>query len=208
MEVPVYSIEGKEVGKIELASSVFEVDIHTHAVYLAVKQYLANQRQGTHKTKSRGEVAGSTKKPWKQKGTGNARAGHKRSPLWRHGGTVFGPQPRDYTQKLNEKVKRLARRSALSAKLKDNDIVVLENFTFNAPKTKSFVQILMNLGIQNHKVLFVLTNTDSKDNVYLSGRNLPNVELNRVWDLNTYQIVNCEKLVIVESAVEQINQKF
>jgi large subunit ribosomal protein L4 len=208
MQVPVYSIEGKEVGKIELLADVFEAPIHQHAVYLAVKQYLANQRQGTHKTKTRGEVAGSTKKPWKQKGTGGARAGHKRSPLWRHGGTVFGPQPRDYSQKLNDKVKKLARRSALSAKLKDNDILVLQDFSFNAPKTKSFFQILRNLGIQDHKVLFVLTNNDSKDSVYLSGRNIPNVELNRVWDLNTYQIMNCDKLVIIESAVEQINQKF
>ncbi len=208
MQVPVYSIEGKEVGKVELATTVFEEKINEHAVYLAVKQYLANQRQGTHKTKTRGEVAGSTKKPWKQKGTGGARAGHKRSPLWRHGGIVFGPQPRDYSQKLNDKVKKLARRSALSAKLKDNDILVLQNFTFNAPKTKSFYQILKNLGIQGQKVLFVMNNNDSKDNVYLSGRNIPNVELNRVWDLNTYQIVKCDKLVIIESAVEQINQKF
>ncbi len=208
MEVPVYSIEGKEVGKIELSSVVFEEKINEHVVYLAVKQFLANQRQGTHKTKSRGEVAGSTKKPWKQKGTGNARAGHKRSPLWRHGGIVFGPQPRDYSQKLNEKVKRLARRSVLSAKLNDNDILVLQNFTFESPKTKSFLQILKNLGIHNHKVLFVLNNKDSKDNVYLSGRNLPNVILNRVVDLNTYSILNCDKLVLVESAVEHINQKF
>lgn len=208
MQVPVYNIEGREVGRIELASNVFEEKINEHVVYLAVKQYLANQRQGTHKTKSRGEVAGSTKKPWKQKGTGNARAGHKRSPLWRHGGTVFGPQPRDYSQKLNEKVKRLARRCALSAKLKDNDIIVLKNFSFEVPKTKSFHQILKNLGIQDYKILFVLTNHDSKDNVYLSGRNLPNVELNRVYDLNTYQIVKCDKLVLVESAVEYINQKF
>lgn len=208
MQVPVYSIEGKEVGKVELVPTVFEEKINEHAVYLAVKQYLANQRQGTHKTKSRGEVSGSTKKPWKQKGTGGARAGHKRSPLWRHGGTVFGPQPRDYSQKLNDKVKRLARRSALSAKLKDNDILVIQNFSFNSPKTKSFYQILKNLGIQEQKVLFVLTNNDSNDNIYLSGRNLPNVELYRVYDLNTYQIVRCEKLVLVESAVEHINQNF
>jgi large subunit ribosomal protein L4 len=208
MEVPVYSIEGKEIGKIELSSSVFESPIHEHAVYLAVKQYLANQRQGTHKTKSRGEVAGSTKKPWKQKGTGGARAGHKRSPLWRHGGTVFGPQPRDYSQKLNEKVKQLARRSALSAKLKDNSILVLQNFTMNSPKTKTIYQILKNLGIQDERVLFVLNNQDSKDNIYLSGRNIPNLELNRVYDLNTYQIVKSDKLLILESAVEYINQKF
>jgi len=208
MQVPIYNIEGKEVGSVDLAAPIFEGEINQHVVYLAVKQYLANQRQGTHKTKTRGEVAGSTKKPWKQKGTGGARAGHKRSPLWRHGGIVFGPQPRDYSQKLNEKVKRLARRSALSAKLKDNDILVLQNFSFDTPKTKSFYQILKNLGIQKNKVLFVLNNNDSKDNVYLSGRNIPNVELNRVNDLNTYQIVKCEKLVIVESAVEIINQKF
>lgn len=208
MELPVYNIEGKAVGSVSLSEEIFAAPIKEHVVYLAVKHYLANQRQGTHQTKTRADVAGSTKKPWRQKGTGGARAGHKRSPLWRHGGTIFGPQPRDYDSKINHKVKRLARRSALSAKAKDQQIIILQDFSMNSPKTKSFVQILKNLGVQQSKVLFVSNHQNAEDAVYLSARNLPNVSIQRASDLNTYEILKSQKLIVTQNALNIIHQTF
>ena len=167
-----------------------------------IKQFLANQRQGTHKSKERNEVAGSTRKIKKQKGTGTARAGSVKSPVFVGGGRIFGPRPKDYTQKLNKKVKRLARRSILSQKAKDGAIIVLENFNFEAPKTKEFTNILSNLGIQDKKVLFVLS--DINKNVYLSSRNLPSVNTITASELNTYNVANATSVVLLEGAVEVI----
>ena len=171
MEVAVLNINGKETGrKVTLSDAVFGIEPNNHAVYLDVKQYLANQRQGTHKSKERNEVAGSTRKIKKQKGTGTARAGSVKSPVFVGGGRIFGPRPKDYTQKLNKNVKRLARKSALTLKAKEQSIVVLEDFSFEQPKTKDFVNVLKALGLDAKKSLFVLG--DSNNNVYLSSRNL------------------------------------
>lgn len=162
MEIALYNVNGQKTSSIQVSDEVFGITPNDHAIYLDVKQYLANQRQGTHKAKERGEVRGSTKKPFKQKGTGNARAGHKRSPLWRHGGRVFGPRPRDYRFKLNHKLKVLARRSAMIYKIQDNKLMIVENFTYqnisneSAPKTKAFLNFLKGFNAQNEKVLFVL----------------------------------------------------
>jgi len=207
MELAVYNIEGKQTGaKVSLAEAVFGRKPSDHSIYLVVKQYLANQRQGTHKTKERGEVSGSTKKPWKQKGTGNARSGHKRSPLWSGGGTIFGPRPRDYSFKINHKVKILARRSALSYKCQDGKIFVLDSFTLQQPKTKKFLQVMDNLTIGNTKTL-VVTGDDNK-NVYLSGRNIPGIHVISVNSLNTYDILNAVNLVLTQEARQVINEKF
>ena len=171
MEVKVLDTKGKATSKkVELADSVYGIEPNEHAVYLDVKQYLANQRQGTHKAKERGEIAGSTKKIKKQKGTGTARAGSIKSPVFRGGGRIFGPRPRNYGFKLNVKVKRLARKSALSAKAKADSLKVLEDFSFDAPKTKEFIQILNNLKVADSKILLITTNQN--DNVYLASRNL------------------------------------
>lgn len=201
MEISVLNIQGKETGrKVNLSEAVFGIEPNNHVVYLDVKQYLANQRQGTHKAKERNEVAGSTKKIKKQKGTGTARAGSIKSPVFVGGGRVFGPRPKDYTQKLNKKVKVLARKSALSLKAKENSIFVLENFNFEAPKTKDFVNILTSLGIEDKKSLFVLGNTNK--NVYLSSRNLQNSRVITASELNTYMIVNASSVVFLEDSVE------
>lgn len=203
MEVSVLNIQGKETGrKVNLSENVFGIEPNNHVVYLDVKQYLANQRQGTHKSKERNEVAGSTKKIKKQKGTGTARAGSLKSPVFVGGGRIFGPRPKDYTQKLNKKVKVLARKSALSLKAKENSIFVLENFDFEAPKTKDFVNILSSLGLENKKSLFVLGN--SNKNVYLSSRNLQNSKVVTASELNTYMIVNATNVVLLENSVEVI----
>lgn len=203
MEVSVLNIQGKETGrKVTLSENVFGIEPNNHVVYLDVKQYLANQRQGTHKSKERNEVAGSTKKIKKQKGTGTARAGSLKSPVFVGGGRIFGPRPKDYTQKLNKKVKVLARKSALSLKAKENSIFVLENFDFEAPKTKDFVNILSSLGLENKKSLFVLGN--SNKNVYLSSRNLQNSKVVTASELNTYMIVNATNVVLLENSVEVI----
>ena len=203
MEVAVVNIQGKETGrKITLSEAVFGIEPNNHTIYLDIKQFLANQRQGTHKSKERNEVAGSTRKIKKQKGTGTARAGSVKSPVFVGGGRIFGPRPKDYTQKLNKKVKRLARRSILSQKAKDGAIIVLENFNFEAPKTKEFTNILSNLGIQDKKVLFVLS--DINKNVYLSSRNLPSVNTITASELNTYNVANATSVVLLEGAVEVI----
>ncbi|MEZ4811519.1 MAG: 50S ribosomal protein L4 [Allomuricauda sp.] len=203
MKVAVLDIKGKETGrKVELSDDVFAIEPNEHAIYLDVKQYLAHQRQGTHKSKERGEVAGSTRKIKKQKGTGTARAGSIKSPVFRGGGRIFGPRPKDYTQKLNKNVKRLARKSALSIKSKENALVVVEDFNFEAPKTKDFVAFLTSLGLENKKSLIVLG--DTNNNVYLSSRNLERSEVVTGSELNTYKIVNAKSLVLTESALEGI----
>ncbi len=203
MKVAVLDIKGKETGrKVDLSDDVFAIEPNEHVIYLDVKQYLAHQRQGTHKAKERAEIAGSTRKIKKQKGTGTARAGSIKSPVFRGGGRIFGPRPKDYTQKLNKNMKRLARRSALSLKSKEKSLVVVEDFSFEAPKTKDFVNFLSSLGIENKKSLIVLG--DSNNNVYLSSRNLERSEVVTGSELNTYKIVNATSLVLTESALEGI----
>ncbi|MCB0476141.1 MAG: 50S ribosomal protein L4, partial [Flavobacteriaceae bacterium] len=185
---------------------IFAIEPNNHAVYLDVKQYLANQRQGTHKAKERAEIAGSTRKLKKQKGTGTARAGSIKSPVFRGGGRVFGPRPRNYGFKLNKNLKRLARQSALSIKAKEDNIVVIENFNFDAPKTKNFTAILKALDIENKKSMFVLG--ASNKNVYLSSRNLKSVNAVNSSELNTYNILNAQKIVLSEGCVEEIESNF
>ena len=203
MKVAVLDIKGKETGRsVELSDDVFAIEPNEHAIYLDVKQYLAHQRQGTHKAKERAEIAGSTRKIKKQKGTGTARAGSIKSPVFRGGGRIFGPRPKDYTQKLNKNMKRLARKSALSLKSKEQSLVVVEDFNFEAPKTKDFVKFLSSLGIENKKSLIVLGGTNN--NVYLSSRNLDRSEVVTGSELNTYKIVNATSLVLTESALEGI----
>jgi large subunit ribosomal protein L4 len=203
MKVAVYDISGKETGRqIELSDDVFAIEPNKHAVYLDVKQHLANRRQGTHKSKERAEIAGSTRKIKKQKGTGTARAGSIKSPVFRGGGRVFGPRPKDYSFKLNKNLKKLARKSALSLQAKQDNILVLEDFNFETPKTKSFVNILKAFGIENKKSLFVLG--DSNNNVYLSSRNLEGVKTVTNSGLNTYSVMNARKILIMESSLEGI----
>lgn len=203
MEVKVINISGKETSKkVQLNDSIFGIEPNDHAIYLDVKQYLANQRQGTHKSKERGEIAGSTKKFKKQKGTGGARAGSLKSPVFVGGGRVFGPKPRDYSFKLNKKLKRTARVSALSYKAKDNSIVVLEDFNFEAPKTKNYTDLMKNLNLSDKKTLLVLA--ESNKNVYLSSRNLANTKVVTASELNTYDILNANNLLLVEGSVKQI----
>jgi large subunit ribosomal protein L4 len=203
MEVKVLDITGKETGrKVNLDDTVFAIEPNKHAVYLDVKQYLANQRQGTHKAKERAEVAGSTRKIKKQKGTGTARAGSKKSPLFKGGGTVFGPRPRSYSFKLNKNLKRLARKSAFSLKAQESNIVVVEDFTFDTPNTKKFINVLSSLGLENKKSLFILGDTNK--NVYLSSRNLKSTSVVTSSELSTYAILNAKSLVLLEGSIETI----
>jgi large subunit ribosomal protein L4 len=205
MEVKVLDKTGKDTGrKVQLSDSVFAIEPNNHAVYLDVKQYLANQRQGTHKAKERAEVAGSTRKIKKQKGTGTARAGSAKNPLFKGGGTVFGPRPRSYSFKLNKNLKRLARRSALSLKAKESNLIVLEDFTFEAPNTKNFISVLKALGLDNKKSLFVLG--DSNKNVYLSSRNLKESSVITSSELSTYAILNANNLVLLEGSLDGIEE--
>ena len=205
MEVKVLDINGKDTGrKVQLSDSVFGIEPNNHAVYLDVKQYLANQRQGTHKAKERAEVAGSTRKIKKQKGTGTARAGSKKSPLFKGGGTVFGPRPRSYSFKLNKSLKRLARKSAFSLKVKESNLVVVEDFNFETPNTKNFINVLKALGLENKKSLFVLG--ESNKNVYLSSRNLKASSVVTNSELSTYEILNANNLVLLESSLEVIEE--
>ena len=207
MEASVYNIEGQTTGRsVELSDSIFGLETpNDHAIYQDVRLILANRRQGTHKSKERGEISGSNKKPYRQKGTGNSRAGHKRSPLRRHGGTIFGPRPRDYGFKLNKKQRVIARLGALTYKAREEGIVVMENFEFEAPKTKEFLSILSNFELGNTKVLLVLA--EPSPNLMLSGRNLKNTKIMEARDLNTYDILNAEKLLIQEGAVNIINEQ-
>ena len=203
MEVKVLDINGKETGrKVQLSDSVFAIEPNNHAVYLDVKQYLANQRQGTHKAKERAEVAGSTRKIKKQKGTGTARAGSKKSPVFKGGGTIFGPRPRSYSFKLNKSLKRLARKSAFSLKAKESNLIVVEDFNFETPNTKKFISVLKALGLENKKSLIVLG--DSNKNVYLSSRNLKASNVVTNSELSTYAILNANNLVLSEGSLEGI----
>ncbi|AEH00262.1 MULTISPECIES: 50S ribosomal protein L4 [unclassified Lacinutrix] len=203
MKVAVLDINGKETGrKADLSSDVFAIEPNNHAVYLDVKQYLANQRQGTHKAKERAEITGSTRKIKKQKGTGTARAGSIKSGVFKGGGRMFGPRPRNYSFKLNKNLKRLARKSAFSIKANEKAIVVLEDFNFDSPKTKNFTNILKALDLQNKKSLFVLG--ASNNNVYLSSRNLKGSEVVTASELSTYKILNANQVVLLEGALEGI----
>lgn len=203
MKVAVLDINGKDTGrKVELSDEVFGIEPNNHAIYLDVKQYLAHQRQGTHKAKERAEIVGSTRKLKKQKGTGTARAGSIKSPVFRGGGRIFGPRPRNYGQKLNKNVKRLARKSAFSLKSKEKALLVVEDFNFEAPKTKDYVSFLNSLGIADKRSLVVLGG--GNDNVFLSSRNLKRSEVVTNDQLSTYKIMNAKSVVLLEGAVEQI----
>ncbi len=205
MELKVYNIAGKEVGRqIQLNDSVFGIEPNTHAMYLDVKQFLANNRQGTHKSKQRNEIAGSSKKIKRQKGTGGARAGNIKSPTIVGGGRAFGPIPRDYNIKVNKKVKSLARKSALSTKAKENAIIAIESINFEQPKTKQMVELKKNLQILDKKMLVVLT--ESKNNVYLSTRNLKGSKIVNASQLSTYDIMNAKVLVVEEDAFAVLEQ--
>lgn len=204
MLVDLYNKDGEQIGKIELASEVFEIQPNEEAMHKSVVVYLAHQRQGTHKTKGRSEVSGGGKKPWRQKGRGTARAGSIRSPLWVGGGTIFGPQPHKYDIDIPKKVKRLAKKSALSLRAMENNLKVVENFTLEEIKTKEFATILKNLNLNEDKTLVLLPEYDK--NIYLSSRNIPNVSVNE-WDkISTYDILSHKKLLIFSSAVEKLNE--
>ncbi|BAO54244.1 50S ribosomal protein L4 [Nonlabens marinus] len=205
MKVAVIDFKGKELGRqVELSDDVFGIEPNDHAIYLDVKQYHANQRQGTHKSKQRAEIVGSTRKIKKQKGTGTARAGSIKSGVFRGGGRIFGPTPRDYSFKLNKGQKRLARKSALSQKAAEGTLHVIEDFNFDAPKTKDFIDVLNALGLDNKKSLFVLGG--SNNNVYLSSRNLKGTEVITYSELSTYKIINANNVVVFEGSLEGIEQ--
>jgi large subunit ribosomal protein L4 len=207
MEVKVLNKEGKATTKkVKLTAGIFAIDPNDHAIYLDVKQYLANQRQGTHQSRERGEIIGSTRKIKKQKGTGTARAGSIKNPLFRGGGRVFGPRPKNYGFKLNKKLKVLARKSALSYKAKEESILILEDLSFKSPKTKEFATVLKNLKVDNAKSLFVTSEKDK--NTFLSSRNLPNAKVITADMLNTYDILDSNMLIISEKAFPQIEKQF
>lgn len=207
MKIDVVNIKGEQTGRsVELPEEIFGVEPNEHAVYLAVKQYLAHQRQGTHKTKERGEVAGSTRKLHRQKGTGGSRKGDIKNPLFRGGGRIFGPRPRNYTVRLNKKVKRLAKASALSAKANGGSIMIVEDFSFDAPRTKEFVKILGNLNVADQKALLVTA--DIERELFLSSRNLRKVDVTLAANLNVYEILNAGTLILSESAVDKIKENF
>lgn len=207
MELVVYNIKGeKTANTVTLNESIFDVTPNDHAIYLDTKQYLANQRQGTHASLEKSMVSGSTKKLKKQKGTGGARAGSRKSPLFRGGARAFGPQPRDYSFKLNKKLKKLARVSALAYKVKENNILVIEDFNFESPKTKAFVSVLEALKLNGRKTLMVLP--DNIQNIVLSSRNLKKAKVTRACDLNTYDILNAQNLILLVSSVNEIEKSF
>ncbi len=205
MELAIYNIKGEDTGrKAELNDSVFAIEANEHAVYLDVKQYLANRRQGTHKAKERSEVSGSTRKLHKQKGGGGSRIGDINSPVLVGGGRVFGPRPRDYRFKLNKKVKVLARKSALTYKVQDGEIKIVENFDFEAPKTKQFINFAKNLEAEGKKILLILA--ENEKNVYLSARNVPNTLVVRAQDVNTYALMNSNAIIMTEGGLDVINK--
>ena len=207
METAIYNISGKETGKKALLmDEIFGIEPNDHAIYLDVKQYLANRRQGTHKSKQRNEVAGSTRKLKRQKGTGGARSGSILSPLFPGGGRVFGPVPRDYSVKLNKKLKQLARKSALTYKAKEDAIKVIEDFSMEAPKTKEFIAITKNLDLEGKKILLILP--ESNRNIALSARNLQNVKIILASNINTYDVMNAGNILMAEGSVNVINQMF
>ena len=203
MEIAVINHKGQDTGrKVTLSDEIFAIEPNDNAIYLDVKQYLANQRQGTHKSKERNEVAGSTKKIKKQKGTGGARAGSLKAPNFRGGGRVFGPRPRDYSFKLNKKVKQLARKSALAYKVQENSLLVMEDINFDAPKTKNYIALLHGLSLADKKTLLVLS--EDNKNVFLSSRNLPKAKVVTVDDVNTYQLLHADRLVLCEGSVSKL----
>jgi large subunit ribosomal protein L4 len=205
MELEVYNINGQKTAKkAVLNDDIFGIEPNDHAIYLDIKQFMANRRQGTHATKEKGEITGSTKKLKKQKGTGTARFGSIKSPLFRGGGRVFGPQPREYGFKLNKKLKRLARKSALTYKAQENSIIILEDFSFESPKTKNFVSLLKSFDLQGKKVLMVLAAND--DNVYLSSRNLQKTKIVDAVSLNTYDILNANNIIFAESSLKEMDK--
>ena len=207
MEIAVFNKAGQETGRnVDLNAEIYAVEPNDHAIYLDVKQYLANQRQGTHMAKDRGEISGSTRKIKRHKGTCGARAGSRKSGTIRGGGRIFGPRPRDYSFKLNKKLKELARKSALTYKAQSNGIMVLEDFSFEAPKTKEFVAIQNNLNINDKKSLIVIS--EANKNIYLSSRNLQNVEIVIASELSTYKIMRAQKIVLVESSVSKVEELF
>jgi large subunit ribosomal protein L4 len=207
MELVVYNIKGEKTAKtVTLNDSIFEVTPNDHAIYLDTKQYLANQRQGTHASLEKSMVSGSTKKLKKQKGTGGARAGSRKSPLFRGGARAFGPQPRDYSFKLNKKLKKLARLSALAYKVKENNITVIEDFNFDLPKTSSYAAVLSALKLEGRKTLMVLP--ENNQNIVLSSRNLKKAKVTRACDLNTYDILNAQNLILLVSSVNEIEKSF
>jgi len=207
MKLAVYNISGEDTGrKVELSKDIFGVEPNDHAIYLDVKQFLANQRQGTHKSKERGEIAGSTRKIKKQKGTGTARAGSIKSPIFRGGGRVFGPRPRNYSFKLNKKLKQLARKSILTYKLQDKQIKVYEDFNLEVPSTKKLIEINDKLKLNDRRSLLIVADTNK--NVYLSSRNLKNVDVIKVSELTTYKIANASNVFVSEKSVEVLNAMF
>ena len=207
MELAVVNTAGKETGKkVKLSEKIFSIEPNDHAIYLDVKQFLANQRQGTHKSKERAEIARTTKKLKRQKGTGGARAGSMKSPLFVGGGRVFGPRPRDYSFKLNKKLKHLACLSALSYKAKANGISIVENFTIDTPKTKGYTEIMKNLNLSDKKTLVVLAQHDN--NIYLSSRNLQRNKVTTATELNTYDVMNAQTIVFVEGSVPVLENRF
>ncbi len=207
MKVAVLNIKGEETGReINLDKSIFGIEPNEHAVYLDVKNYLANQRQGTAKTKDKGEITASTRKIKKQKGTGTARAGSVKSGVMRGGGTFFGPQPRDYGFKLNKKVKKLARKSVLSSRAKEKAIQILEDFSFESPKTKEFISLLNSLAVSDKKSLFLIS--DKNKNIFLSSRNLKKAHVSTVDEVNTYDLINAERLILCEGTLDQLKERF
>ncbi len=205
MELEVYNISGQKTAKkAVLNDEIFGIEPNDHAIYLDIKQYMANRRQGTHASKEKGEITGSTKKLKKQKGTGTARFGSIKSPLFRGGGRVFGPQPREYGFKLNKKLKRLARKSALTYKAQEKGIIVLEDFTFESPKTKNFISLLKNFDLQDKKVLMVLAANDN--NVYLSSRNIQKTKIVDALSLNTYDILNANNIIFAEGSLKEMDK--
>ena len=205
MELVVLNTSGKETGrKVTLDEAIFGIEPNQHAVYLEVKQYLAAQRQGTHKSKERSEIAGSTKKLKKQKGSGSARYGDIKSPVFRGGGRIFGPKPRDYRFKLNKALKRLAKKSVLSQKMRDNSIMVLESFNFDAPKTKEFMNLNTALGFEGKKALYILP--EANKNVYLSSRNLPKTKVLTYNEISSYDLVHAGEIVFLEGAIEKFQE--
>lgn len=204
MEIAVVKQSGENTGrKVSLTSEVFGIEPNDHAIWLDVKSFLANQRQGTHKSKQRNEISGSSKKLKKQKGTGGARAGNIKNPQFKGGGRIFGPTPRDYSFKLNKKVKDLARKSALTYKAKDNQIAIVEDFNFEAPKTKQYISLLKSLSVQDKKTLLVLP--EVKKNVVLSGRNIQNSKIITADQINTYDVINAEQIILIESSLSKID---
>lgn len=205
MEVAIYNIKGTATAqKVMLDDSVFAIEPNDHAIYLDVKQYLANQRQGTHSSLEKSVVSGSTKKLHKQKGTGGSRKGSIKNPLYRGGARIFGPQPRDYSFKLNKKLKKLARKSALSYKIKDEQLTILENFSFETPKTKNFSELMKNFQLVGKKVLLVVASPD--ENIILAARNLKRVKVMNAAELNTYDILNATRLLITEGSIKEIEK--